>query len=167
MDDVSPQEEQHRETEAERRNRNYNELLQELRVAETGVQLLFAFLLSIAFQQRFTELNSVDLDLYVASLLCAAIAALLLIAPAAAHRLLFRRKVKEELVRWTSVLASLGLAFLFLAMFGSIALILNVVVGTTVCIVVTSTLAVAAAWVWYLHPLRWRRRSELETPPDQ
>ena len=165
MDDA-PQHQQHRETEAERLNRNYNELLQELRVAETGVQLLFAFLLSIAFQQRFTSLDSVDLDLYVASLLCAAIAALLLIAPAAAHRLLFRRTVKEELVRWSSVLASVGLAFLFLAMFGSIALILDVVVNRVVCIAVTSVLAVVAAWIWYLQPLRWRRHSELETPPE-
>lgn len=155
------------ESEAARLDRNYGELLQELRVAETGVQLLFAFLLSIAFQQRFTQLGALDRALYLASLVSAAVAALLFIAPASAHRLLFRRNVKDELVHWTSVLASCGLAFLLLAMLGSIALIMHVVAGTVACIVVTTIMAVAAVWIWYLRPFRWRLRSELAPPPER
>lgn len=155
------------ESEAARLDRNYGELLQELRVAETGVQLLFAFLLSIAFQQRFTHLTAVDRGLYLVSLVSAAVAALLFIAPASAHRLLFRRNVKDELVRWTSVLATCGLAFLLLAMLGSIALIMHVVAGTLACIVVTAVLAVAAVWIWYLYPFRWRLRSAPEPPPER
>jgi hypothetical protein len=152
------------ESEAARLDRNYGELLQELRVAETGVQLLFAFLLSIAFQQRFIHLTTLDRTLYLISLVSAAVAALLFIAPASAHRLLFRRNVKDELVRWTSILASCGLLFLLLAMLGSIALIMHVVSGALACIVVTAVLGVAAVWVWYLHPFRWRQRSEAEPP---
>mgnify|MGYP003693665643 CR=1 FL=1 len=89
------------ESEADRLDRNYAEMLQELRVAQTGVQILFAFLLSIAFQQRFNDIDAFQLTVYVITLLCAAVSALLLIAPVPAHRVLFRQHRKDELVTFT------------------------------------------------------------------
>src|SRR5262245_48883411 len=86
-----------RESEAARLDRNFAELLQELRVSQTGVQILFAFLLSIAFQQRFQDLTDAQLRHYLATLISAALAAVFLIAPVPIHRLLFRLRLKEEL----------------------------------------------------------------------
>jgi hypothetical protein len=145
----------------ERLNRNYNELLQELRVAETGVQLLFAFLLSVAFQVRFAELNTFQLALYFVSLMSAAISVVVLIAPVSAHRLVFRRRRKDDLVAWTSRLAAAGLVFLLLSMLGAILLIADVYLGAVGAALLTAGLAVFAGWLWYVRPSRWR------TAPDR
>src|SRR5262249_11803760 len=98
------------ETEAERADRNLNELLQELRVSGLGIQVLFGFLLSLPFTNRFTELSSAQENLYVTDLLLTALAAALLLAPVAYHRLLFRHHEKVRLVRVANVAALLGLA---------------------------------------------------------
>jgi Family of unknown function (DUF6328) len=143
------------ETDAQRLDRNYAELLQELRVAQTGVQILFAFLLTIAFQQRFTMLSSVLRGLYVGTLLCSAIAAALFIAPVAVHRVVFRRHLKQELVGWTGRLAAFGLVFLALAVLGSVLLIVDVVSGPVAAWILTALLACVFAWLWYLLPYRW------------
>src|SRR5579875_1571606 len=97
-DEDAPRAYRRDESEAERLDRNFNELLQELRVAQTGVQILFAFLLSIAFQHNFTKLSAEQRDLYIGTLVSAALAAVLIIAPVAAHRLLFRQHRKDTLV---------------------------------------------------------------------
>ncbi len=144
------------ETEAQRLDRNYAELLQELRV-ETGVQLLFAFLLSIAFQSRFNTLSTFQRDIYLAALISAALSAVLLIAPVSAHRLLFRRRLKDELVVWTSHLTVAGLAFLLLSVLAAVLLIVDVVAGGVAAGVVTGTLAVVSVWLWYLQPAGRRR----------
>lgn len=148
------------ETEAQRLDRNYLELLQELRVAETGVQILFAFLLSIAFQQRFNEIDDFQRAVYLITLACAAVSALLFIAPAAAHRLLFRRRLKDELVVYTGRVAAGGLVFLLLAIIGSVLLIVDFVSGmaaAVICVVIVATVGIA---FWGVIPARWRGWTE-------
>jgi Family of unknown function (DUF6328) len=148
------------ETEAQRLDRNYLELLQELRVAETGVQILFAFLLSIAFQQRFNEIDDFQRTVYLVTLGCAAVSGLLLIAPAAAHRLLFRRRLKDELVTYTGRVAAGGLVFLLLAIIGSVLLIVDFVSGmpaAVTCVVIVSAVGI---WFWGVVPARWRAWTE-------
>jgi O-antigen/teichoic acid export membrane protein len=142
------------ETGAERLDRNYAELLQELRVAQAGVQILFAFLLTIAFQPRFATLSSVLRGLYVATLLCAAIATALFIAPAAVHRGVFRRHLKHELVSWTGRLAAVGLVFLALTVLGAVLLVVDVVAGAVTAWILTAVLACLFGWLWYLLPYR-------------
>ncbi len=157
------------ETEAQRLDRNYGEQLQELRVAQTGVQILFAFLLTIAFQQRFAALSSVQRGLYVGTLVCATVAAALFIAPVAMHRLFFRRRLKDELVTFTGRMAALGLVFLALTMLGSVLLIVDLVSGAVAAWIVTALLACLFAVVWYLLPYRLRAQGgELRRPdPDR
>src|SRR5215207_1852276 len=90
-------------------DRNLAELLQELRVAFTGVQILFAFLMTLAFTQRFQELGGFDLAVYVTALMCTAVATMVLIAPVSFHRLVFRRRQKAALVVVADRLLLVGL----------------------------------------------------------
>ena len=87
------------ETEVERLDRNWNEILQELRVIQTGTQILTGFLLTVAFQQRFTELDQFQVDVYLALVIVAAAATILGLAPVSLHRTLFRRRAKEAIVQ--------------------------------------------------------------------
>jgi O-antigen/teichoic acid export membrane protein len=156
------------ESDAHRLDRNYAELLQELRVAQTGVQILFAFLLTISFQQRFPTLNATQRGLYVATLVCAAVAAALFIAPVAMHRVMFRRHLKDELVSYTGRLAAVGLVFLALAMLGSVLLIVDFVSGAVAGAIITALLACLFAWLWYLLPSRWNSDAPVHhTPSDE
>ena len=123
------------ETEAERLDRNLAELLQELRVALPGVQVLFAFLLAVPFQKRFDEITSFQESIYFVILLATAISAALLIAPTAYHRLTFRLQRKKELVKLSNRLAIIGLGFLALAMTGAIVLITDFLYGTLLTVV--------------------------------
>jgi hypothetical protein len=148
------------ETEAERLDRNYGELLQELRVAQTGVQILFAFLLGIAFQQRFTTIDHAQRVLYLITLTSAAAAAVLLIAPVAAHRILFRRNRKDEVVAITSRLASAGLACLAVAILSAVVLVVDFVTSATVALTITISLGVIVMVTWLIAPLVLRRRPE-------
>ena len=111
------------ETEAERDDRNLAELLQELRVAGLGVQVLFGFLLSLPFTNRFTRLSHGQRDLYLAVLVLAAVATALLLGPVAYHRLVFRQGQKESLVRAASVMAIGGLAVVGLAVSAAVLLV--------------------------------------------
>jgi len=115
-----------RETRLERADRNFSELLQELRVTQTGVQILFAFLLTLAFTQRFPSLDGFQLATYVTTLLLAVLAATLFTAPAALHRSLFQQNAKPVIVRVSSRLASIGLGVLMLAFTGSVLLVVDV-----------------------------------------
>jgi hypothetical protein len=150
------------ESEAQRLDRNYNELLQELRVAQTGVQIMFAFLLGIAFQQRFSTISDFLRDVYIATLVCAAIAAALFIAPVAVHRALFGRRLKDELVAFTGRVAVAGLVFLALAMLGAVLMIIDFVVGPVAAIIITAAIAIVFAYLWYVLPVRWRNRVDEE-----
>jgi hypothetical protein len=149
------------ETEEERADRNLSDLLQELRVALPGVQVLFAFLLTVPFSQRFTDLSDFEKKLYFGVLICVALATVMLVAPTAGHRILFRRQQKEFIVAISNTLALVGLLLLAIGMTGAIALISSFIFGTTTAVVSSIVMAVAYAGFWYLGPLR--RRSQL--PP--
>lgn len=141
------------ETEDARLDRNLGELLQELRVALPGVQVLFAFLLAVPFQTRWRHISSFQEKVYFATLLCTAVSAAMLIAPTSYHRLTFRLQQKRHLVRLANRLAIAGLAFLAVAMTGVIMLVTDVLFGglTTA---ITSALAGGMFFsLWYLMPL--------------
>jgi hypothetical protein len=145
------------ESEASRLDRNYGELLQELRVAETGVQILFAFMLSIAFQQRFQTLDDFQRTVYVITLLFCTLSIAVLVAPVAFHRLVFRKGLKEELVKITSKLALAGTSLLLLAVLSGVLLIFDYVVGRGFAAVVTGLLAVVFLGLWLVLPLSQRQ----------
>jgi Family of unknown function (DUF6328) len=147
------------ESEGERLDRNLAELLQELRIALPGVQVLFAFLLAVPFQQNFTEITSFQERVYFATLLCTAVSAALLISPTAYHRLNFRRQKKRELVLVSNRLAIAGMVFLALAMTGAVMLITDVLFGTAAT--VSFSLAAAAMFVVFWGALPLRRRLSL------
>jgi hypothetical protein len=150
------------ESEEERLDRNLGELLQELRVALPGVQVLFAFLLAVPFQQNFTQISAFEKKVYFATLLCTAISAALLIAPSAYHRITFHFQKKRELVFLANRFAIAGLGFLALAMTGAITLITDVLFGTAMTVVTSVGAFSMFALLWYALPL-WRRfRSEEE-----
>jgi hypothetical protein len=144
------------ESDVERLDRNLSELLQELRVALPGVQVLFAFLLVIPFNQRFVELNGMQEGVYLGTLLATTVSAALLIAPTAYHRLTFRKQQKERLVLLANALAIAGLAFLALAMTGVVLLITDFVFDTVVTVLSTIFAGLMFAWFWYALPI-WRR----------
>ena len=146
-----------KETEDERLDRNLSELLQELRVALPGVQVLFGFLLAVPFQQHFTSISDFDKKVYFATLLLTAISAALFIAPSAYHRLTFRSPQKGRLVFIANRLAIAGLAALALAMTCAIMLVTNVLFGTVATTVVTTALVLTMFVVlWAVLPLRRR-----------
>jgi hypothetical protein len=153
------------ETEEERLDRNLGELLQELRVALPGVQVLFAFLLAVPFQQNFTKISEFEKNVYFATLLLTALAAALLIAPSAYHRLTFRYQQKHRLVFVSNRLAIAGLATLALAMTCAIMLITDLLFGTAATII---TVAVALAMfivLWAVLPLKRRLKYRDEGLP--
>ncbi len=148
---------QHRkETEHERLDRNLDELLGELRVALPGVQVLFAFLLIVPFNARFTEVTPFQEKVYFATLLVTAVSSLLLIAPGVHHRLLFRRDEKRYLVRTANRLAISGLSLLGLAVALAIMLVTDFLFGTATTIVATCLIVLPTIAVWYAIPIRRR-----------
>jgi hypothetical protein len=146
------------ETEEERLDRNLGELLQELRIALPGVQVLFAFLLAVPFQQNFTEITTFQEYAYFGTLLSTMISAALLIAPSAYHRITFRLNRKEELVVYANRLAIVGLAFLALAMTGAVTLITDVLFGALTTLVVATAAATLFVVLWYVLPTRQGRQ---------
>ena len=145
------------ETEKERLDRNLGELLQELRVALPGVQVLFAFLLVVPFNQGYSRMSAFDKRVYFATLLCTVVASLLLIAPTVHHRIEFRHDDKAHLVRSANRLAIGGLSILAVAMTGAVLLVTNVIFDTATTVVATAATLLAFAAVWYGLPLSRRR----------
>ena len=145
------------ESVAQRADRNIGELVQELRVVGLGVQVLFGFLLSLPFTMRFTKLNGTQRDLYVASLVLAALATVLLIGPVAYHRLVFRQGMKEQVVRFANAMAILGLAAVAGAVLLAVLLVTDFVVGATAAGLITAVLACMIAALWFIVPLTQRR----------
>jgi len=146
-----------RESPDERADRNMGELLQELRVALPGVQVLFAFLLTVPFAQGFTRLNSGQQDLYFGILMATAISTAFLIAPSALHRLLFRKHEKEYLVRISNRLTIAGLGLLGLAIIGAVLLIADVLFDGARVVVFTGVVAGFFVVLWVALPLLRRR----------
>jgi hypothetical protein len=146
------------ETSAERLDRNFTELLGELRIALPGVQVLFAFLLTVPFAQGFVDLSGFERGVYFSVLLLTALASAFLIAPTAYHRLLFRQGRKEEILFFANRAAVIGLAALALAITGSILLIAHFLFGPGAAIAAASATALVFGTLWYLLPaLRGRR----------
>jgi hypothetical protein len=142
------------ETEQERLDRNLQEFLGELRVALPGVQVLFAFLLVVPFNQRFGEITDFQKTVYFVTLLLTAAASVCLIAPTAQHRVEFRAQHKEQILFMANRLAILGLGFLAIAMTGAILLITDLLYGSTTTLIVTIAVGLAFAILWYLIPVR-------------
>src|SRR3954454_12285556 len=146
------------EPDAIRLDRNYSELLQELRVVQTGVQILFAFLLAIAFQQRFAALSDVERTLFLVALFSSACSSVLLTAPAAVHRILFRQNVKDEIVDVTARLVKTGMFFLAVAMVTGICFVVMFVAGPATALTLAGALAILVAVTWLVAPRRRRLR---------
>jgi putative flippase GtrA len=141
------------ETEAQRDDRNLMELLQEVRIAGLGVQVLFGFLLAIPFTTRFVRLDQAQRDLYLTALLLAALSTGLLLSPVAYHRLVFRRRKKESLVRAANVLAILGLVAVGLSVTAAVALVLSYVAAGLPAVLITVAVGVMFTVLWFVLPL--------------
>jgi hypothetical protein len=144
------------ETEAQRLDRNWSSLLQELRVAQTGVQLLTGFLLTLPFQQRFAQLDGIMRTVYLITVACSIGATVLLVAPVSMHRLLFRRHRLKTLVSAAHSYAMVGMLLLGVALAGVAVVIFDTVVGRTGAWISGGCTLVALAAFWYVMPLRKR-----------
>ena len=149
---MSGEQEKTGEDPQERTARELIELLQELRIVIPGVQVLFAFLLTVPFSQGFTKLDSLQQGVFFATLLCTAAATALLIAPSSHHRLLFRQGVREQRVQIGNVLAILGLVFLVPAMVGVLFVITDLIFGMVAAIVTTALVALGFVLLWFVLP---------------
>jgi O-antigen/teichoic acid export membrane protein len=155
------------EPDGARINRNLSDLLQELRVAGLGVQVLFGFLLSLPFTVRFARLDGTERNIYRASLLCAALSIVLLISPVAYHRWTFRRRAKEKMLRMANVQALVGLLMEALAVCLAVWLVL-VVVGLDWAVALFAALVTGAfALLWFVQPIldRLAADAKLNEPP--
>ena len=137
----------------ERRNRQVMEVLQELRVAITGGQLLFGFLLTVPFAQGWADTDELQRTLYLITLLAIAIATVCFIAPTAAHRLRFRRRDRSYLVDYANASAIAGLVFLMVAMICAVLLVTDFVFSRTTAILATGVLALVLVSMWFVVPL--------------
>ncbi|WP_329129930.1 DUF6328 family protein [Streptomyces sp. NBC_01476] len=147
------------ETPEERADRRWGDLLQELRVAQTGVQILFGFLLTVVFQQRFTDLSSTDRHIYTVTVVLGAATTGALIGPVAMHRLLTGRRLKPETVVLASRLTVLGLVLLLCTMASSLLLVLRVAIRDTSAAWLVGAMAVWFVLCWFVLPLWARHRS--------
>jgi high-affinity Fe2+/Pb2+ permease len=154
-----------RESEKERLDRNLGELLQELRVALPGVQVLFAFLLTVPFQQGFSKITPFQEKVYFACLLLTAIAASLLISPTAYHRMTFRKQQKKHMVFLANKFAIAGLGCIALAMTGVVILVTDLLFGVAATAIVGAATFVMFLLLWFALPLR-RRLALAEPEPS-
>jgi len=150
------------ETGMQRLDRNWAELLQELRVLQTGVQLLTGFLLTLPFQIRFATLDGFDRTVYLLTVALSVTATGLLIAPVALHRGLFRRHARHVMIAVAHRLAMAGLTVLGMAILGVVLLVFDVVAGRVVGLVAAAAIATILAVLWVVLPAYIR--SWLEEP---
>ena len=144
--------------EQERLNRQLTELLNELRVAMPGVQVLFAFLLTVPFQQRFATVSSFQRDVYLVTLLAAATATAFLVAPSAYHRIAFQKHEKERIIQMGTRQFVCGLVALAVAMNLAVLLVCDVLFQTTTTVLVVVGVASMFGWLWF--GIGLRRRSK-------
>jgi hypothetical protein len=166
---TAPSDDGGNETQRERLNRNFAELLQEVRVAETGVQILFAFLLTLPFTQRFGDLAGRDVAAYAISAVGAAVATVVLVAPVSFHRLTFREGRKPELVSFASVLALVGVISFGVALIAAAFLIADVVLGPGAGLGFAALIVTLAVILWFALPMAKRdspHKRRMGTGPD-
>jgi hypothetical protein len=144
------------EDEQERRARELIELLQELRVVLPGVQVLFAFLLTVPFSARFGEVSPLQQAVFFGTLVCTAISAALLIAPSAHHRILWRQQAREHRLRVANQLAIAGMLLLVPGMLGAIFVITDLLFGLTAAAAGTALITAFFIYVWFVIPIRFR-----------
>jgi putative flippase GtrA len=157
--DADPDGPERDETATERADRNWDELLQELRVTQTGIQILSGFLLTLPFQQRFTALDPPLRTLFLIAVAMAALSTGLVVAPVAAHRLLFRKRQKIALVDTADRLAKVGLACVGLTIVVVLALVFGFVLGDTAAFVAGGAGLVVFTLLWLVLPLLVLRRA--------
>jgi hypothetical protein len=146
------------EAEQQRWQHNFEELLQELHVAKTGNQILFAFLLILPFTSKFDTVSSLQRIVYIATLVATSVATALIIAPVSHHRLTFRKGLKPQVAQLASRLAIVGLFLILISLTGALFLAIDVAVGNTRAAITTSGVALLFVGLWYVLPLvRWVR----------
>lgn len=155
------------ESSAERADRTFADLLQELRVTQTGVQILFAFLLILSFQIRFAELDQVAVGIYVVTVIFCVTAAIFLIAPVPLHRAMFALGRKGEVVEISAKQAKTGLALLGVAIVGATMLALDMALPRWLAIVIVGGIALTLVTVWYVVPARRVRQPAEPDPTDR
>ncbi|MGW7266995.1 DUF6328 family protein [Streptomyces sp. NPDC054842] len=148
------------ESELERVNRRWNEILQETRVAQTGVQILFGFLLSVAFTPLFRQLGTFDRTVYVLTVVLGAAATGALIAPVSIHRFLSGQRMKDELVAAAGRLMMCGIVLLALTIGCTVLIILHVVLPSLLAEILAGAVMLWFGFCWYLLPWMLRRRSD-------
>ena len=146
------------ETEVERLDRNWNEILQELRVTQTGTQILTGFLLTLAFQQRFEDLDTFQVDVYLVLVVLATLATALALAPVSLHRALFRQNAKARIVRMANRIVKTTLVVVAVVLAGTVLLIFDVVIGRTAGIVAGSVALLVIGIGWLSLPVFTRDR---------
>ncbi len=149
-----------KETEKQRWQRNFADLLQELRVAQTGVQILFAFLLTLPFSAGFDDTTPFQKDVYIVALLAAAGATAMIISPVAFHRALFRQGRKPELVRFAHRMASGGLAFMLVSMVSAVLLITDFVLDRPIAFLLSAITGLWFLTLWVALPFARRNWGE-------
>ena len=154
------------ESRKERIDRELVELLNELRVGLPGVQFLFAFLLTVPFQARGRNLSDFDRDVYLVTLVAAAVATALLIAPAAQHRVLFRQHDKETLLRRSSRSAFAGLMVLIVSITASLLLVLDFFIGRWQAWTTAGAIFAGLVWWWAIVPFWHRAHNEQDEPGE-
>ncbi len=156
------------ETPTERLDRNWGEILQELRVTQTGVQILTGFLLTVPFQSRFADLSDEQRVFYLVLVMLAAVTTGLMVAPVSLHRMLFRRRAKSALVTEADRLMRIGLVFLALTVSGVVLLVFDVVATRGVAVTASLTLLAGLVGAWFVLPTvlgrTSRRVSDTPTP---
>ena len=151
-----------KEDHAERVSRELIELLTELRVALPGVQVLFAFLLAVPFAQGFTSTTEFQRALFFTVLCFTAISSALLIAPSAWHRLRFRQRDKERILRASNKMSIVGIGFLAAAMTGAVMLLADFIYSSTLTIISGVIAALVFGLFWYLLPLLGPRGPQID-----
>ena len=145
-----------------KQDRELIELLNELRVALPGVQVLFAFLLTVPFTQRFPTLNSLERNSFFLAFMCTALASVFLIAPTAYHRIQWREKDKEHMLRVSNWQAIVGTVFLAVGMSSVVFLITEMLFDSAWASLVTAAVTGLFAWFWFGLPLT-RRLTDTQT----
>ena len=146
------------ETPLERLDRNWDELLQELRVVQTGVQILAGFLLTLPFQQRFTQIEELNRMVFLVAVALSVVATAFLVAPVSAHRLLFRKGEKAALVELANRCARIGLVALALAVASVVFVIFDVVTDTGVAVAAAGAALLLFVVNWLVLPIGLRLR---------
>jgi hypothetical protein len=144
------------ETPAERADRNFNDILQELRVTQTGVQVLFSLLLTVPFTARFEKVTDFQKDVYFVALLLAAATIACLVAPVSVHRLVFHTGEKPWVVKVSSRLAIIGTALLSLTLATVLLFVTDVLFDSALATATSGTFLVATLTLWFAPPLRRR-----------